>query len=107
MSERFSAFSSIGVETYIDDVSRAIAARAREDAFVAAMRRNGFEKVVRCRDCVYASQGRDHQRILVCRHACGGPYSTIVGPYGYCAWGERRKDEPGQDDRDADDAAVQ
>ena len=107
MNERFSVFSSAGIDRYIEDVSRAIAARAREDAFVAAMRRSGFEVVVRCRDCVYASQGRGHSRMMLCTRACGGPYSAIVGPYGYCSWGERRKDEPDQDNRDAYDAAVQ
>ena len=106
MSERFSPFSHEFVDRYFEDTIRAIAAKAEEDIFVSAMRANGFEKVVRCRDCVNAFRGRG-QKFLVCSHACGGPYSAIVAPNGFCAWGERRKDEPDQDDRDADDAAVQ
>ena len=51
-----------------------------------AMRKAGWERVVRCRDCAQSSL-TDYAAYLY----CGRSSEWMVEPNGFCAWGVRRE----------------
>jgi hypothetical protein len=78
---------SIRAESYYpDEVLDEMARRVGNELDEEIIRRLGYVKPVRCRDCK-RYEWREH----LGRSYCHGEYPTE--PDGFCAWGERRESE--------------
>lgn len=84
---------SIRAESYYpDEVLDEMARRVGNELDKEIIRRLGYVKPVRCRDCKCFSvdqSDHDYRTGWWCRRW----YTDMVEPDGYCAWGVRREDE--------------